>query len=526
MGRTVVFTQNAPHPTNNERDHVSESVITREDTDKEGRNEILRQLAHLGGQFVGDDDITFEGTKFVVPAAMNLRRAHKFLGQRIEADEEEHVIVRDFQYRPLDGAFNTWMTMKELFGAVIGQATYDFFGKNPPEFISIDTGFGESQQVPWGWVTIPMLDDGKMSVGSTRDREKGELFRLVYNGPRKHRYVVEGLFAAVDERLKSHSIYKGKAINGKERPEFLRTGHVNHDAVVYSEDVLDQLKANVWSVIEHTDRTRVLGLPLKRAVLLEGPYGTGKTLASAMTADKAVANGWTFLLCRPGRDGLVQTMQTAALYAPSVVFFEDVDVVAEGASTDKDSVSELLDVFDGMGAKSSEVMAVLTTNHVQKIHKGMLRPGRLDAVISINSLDAEGIQKLVTVSIPARLKDGGDWASTINWSEVTEAMDGFLPAFVKEASDRSVRYMIGRGEQDSVITTSDLVQAAEGLRPQLDLMNGAGEGKSRPTVDAAISDVVETTMETLRVWDNDDDPVGGGQGWKLVGPSAQSKVSQ
>jgi hypothetical protein len=86
-------------------------------------------------------------------------------------------------------------------------------------------------------------------------------------------------------------------------------------------------------------------MPLKRAILFEGDYGTGKTLAAFLTAQIATANGWSFHYCRPGRDNIATVMKTARLYQPAVVFFEDVDTIAEGG--DADDVSQLLDIFDG-----------------------------------------------------------------------------------------------------------------------------------------------------------------------------------
>ena len=46
--------------------------------------------------------------------------------------------------------------------------------------------------------------------------------------------------------------------------------------------------ANVWSLIRHSPKMRELGLPLKRAVLFEGDYGTGKTLGAFLTAQKCL----------------------------------------------------------------------------------------------------------------------------------------------------------------------------------------------------------------------------------------------
>src|SRR3990167_10320825 len=94
---------------------------------------------------------------------------------------------------------------------------------------------------------------------------------------------------------------------------------------------------------------RELGLPLKRAILLDGTYGTGKSLAGYLTARVAETNGWTFLMARPGRDNFLQVMQTARLYQPAVVFFEDAETVTGYESNDL--INQVLDTFDGIQSK-------------------------------------------------------------------------------------------------------------------------------------------------------------------------------
>ena len=46
-------------------------------------------------------------------------------------------------------------------------------------------------------------------------------------------------------------------------------------------------------------------------------------------------------------------------------------------------------------SKDSEIMVVLTTNEVSKIHPAFLRPGRIDAVVSIRPPDTEATVRMV-----------------------------------------------------------------------------------------------------------------------------------
>lgn len=433
------------------------------------KKQLLDALANLGGRLTAEEDVVFEGKKLIVPLGMNMRDAIDFLQDKIAEEEQEMVFSRTFNYRPWDGAYAALNAMKAAFGMVRSAPTPGLFGDTPPKLITINVSATETVQVPWGVLKVPMMRGAKIHLTHTMHDEYGLVFQMHVEGPRKYRFHAEGLFNLVEEELAKNSIYRGKAFDGQPQPQFLDLRGFDKDKVIYGHDTLTQLDANIWAVLKYTDRLKALGQPLKRAVLLEGPYGTGKTLAATWTAKIAEDNGWTFISCRPNRDNLYDVMTTARLYQPAVVFFEDVDLIAD-PDTGHDNVSQLLDVFDGIQAKDTKIMVVLTTNHVEKLHKGMVRPGRLDAIIHIGEWDADGFKRLIQQIVPpGKLGD-------VDYEVVAEAMHGFLPAFAKEAVDRAIRYNLARNFGDlNVLTTEDFVAAAEGLRPQLELMNDARE---------------------------------------------------
>lgn len=451
-------------------------------TDKLDRK-ILDKLAELAGGKFNEDEIAREGSRLVIPSNMTPAKAVKVLNAHIEQQETVTAFGRTFNYRPWDGALAFQRAVKKLTGTSgIGKATFSFFGSNPPQFVTIPTGIDTYEEVPWGTVEIPLFE-GEAFLGGTRDPDLGTLFSINVEAKRKYRSSIQGFFEMIQQELEENSIYRGKAFDGQDMPNFIDLRAIREEEVVYSDNVLMQLDANVWSLLEHTEAMRTNRLPLKRAVLLHGPYGTGKTLAAFLTAKKAIANDWTFVYCRPGKDNLHEVMQTARLYQPAVVFFEDVDTVSDPDGSGRDSVSRLLDVFDGIQAKGTELMAVLTTNHPEKIHKGMVRPGRLDAVIEIGALDQSGVGRMINALVPADNLD-----MDLNLADIYDSMEGFLPAFVKEAIDRATRYSISRngGKMDR-LTTADFVGAAEGLRPQLDMMTEAKEEGQGVTIEDLIS---------------------------------------
>ena len=182
---------------------------------------------------------------------------------------------------------------------------------------------------------------------------------------------------------------------------------------------------------------------------------------------------------------------TARLYMPAVVFVEDIDTQASTA--DADEASALLDAFDGITAKGGELVVLLTTNHFERIHKGMLRPGRLDGVVEVNSLDREGVELLIRAVVNPEKLD-----QDIDFDAVYAAMDGFFPAFVKGATDRAVTFAIDRldGARNYTLSTDDLVSAASSLRPQLEALNEANEGERVPTLDATLTATITSAAQT------------------------------
>lgn len=460
---------------------------------------ILQALAVLGGSLVQEDALVFEGTKFILPTQYEGRipEAVAFLAGYQEQQEAKTDMKRTFQYRPYDVAHAVQSALRTVFGTTgSGVSIQTMFGPIPPEFKTVNTGVDQTTQVPWNRVAFPPLD-GHIDIGATRTHN-GVVGEVTVNAARKHRSRVEGFFTAVEMELKNNSIYKGKAvINGPwDSIQFLDLSKIDRNKVVYGQQVMADLEANLWVPIRHAEELRKMGRPVKRSVLLEGPFGTGKSLAGFLTAQECVANGWTFIFVKPG-DDLNEAMQTAKLYAPAVVFFEDIDVLQ---SDDPDAVSKLLDSFDGISGKGQEIIAVLTTNYKEKIHKGMLRPGRLDAMISIGRLDREGVEKLIKAAVPAEFL-----ADDVDYGDVFMACRGYLPAFISEVATRALNYAMARSgsAKPQKLVTEDFEAAANGLRPQFELMTNAHEVQKPIGLDAAFKSFFENKFEVL---DQDGEP--------------------
>jgi len=418
----------------------------------------------------------------------------------LEAKKREQETVSDFRrvfnYRPHDGAVATAIVLKARYGITMGKAIQTMFGDRPPQVLEIPVGpGGRTVQAPWGRIQIPVIDGGDVFLDDTEHRDYGTIFEIIIRAKRMYAKEIEEFFADVAEQLKNASIYRGKAVAGADELTFIEDlDRFDPGQIVFASGVQNSLDAALFAPLRHPQAYRSEGIPLKRAVLLYGPYGTGKTSVGMMTAKEAVANGWTFVMARPGRDQVADVLTTARLYAPAVVWVEDVDT--DTGSSDPKAVSAMLDAFDGITTKSGEIIVALSTNRIDKVPPGMLRPGRLDYVLEIAGLDRPATEKLIRVVVTP-----GKLAADVDFDAVHAEMDGFLPAFAKATADRARSFAIHRmnGSTDYVLTTGDLVGAARSLHPQLKLHQNAAEPPPLPTLDKVVKNLVTSGVTGMRL---------------------------
>jgi transitional endoplasmic reticulum ATPase len=157
-------------------------------------------------------------------------------------------------------------------------------------------------------------------------------------------------------------------------------------------------------------------------------------------------------------------------------------------------VDGILNTLDGVGTKESEIITILTTNHVDNINKAMLRPGRLDAVLTVTPPDGPTAVKLARQYARGLLDDS-------NALELAgQEMAGMIPAVIREVVERSKLWAIGRAGGDLsklALTADDLVGAAQGMQDHLTLL--AEEQKvPQDTLESKILEVVEgATIECV-----------------------------
>ncbi len=437
-------------------------------------------------------EVIRHGKQLVIPEGMGFQEAIEVLQRRMQFEQEPCEIRETINAFVWDGALALSKAMTELFGWATPEAKEEGFfifkEKKPPTMISVEVDVDQTVLVPMGEFSLPGIEG---RVGTNMIEKDGRIVFEVYaNVLRKYEPQIRELITLARKYAKEESVYRGKAvkitmrsvvIGGREvtMPEikFIDLKHVNEQQLVLSDDVMSAVTTSVFTPIEKSAECRQHGIPLKRGVLLSGPYGTGKTLACYITAKKCVRNKWTFLYCNSA-DELADVVKFAHAYQPAVVFCEDIDRVMDG-ERDAD-MDDILNIIDGIESKNTEIMVILTTNHVEKINQAMLRPGRLDAVINVLPPDAKAVEKLIRLYGKDLIPENADLTAA------AEQLKGKIPAVIRECIERAKLSALKMNEGALILTGEAILDAAVGMRNQLDLLEPKRHAGVRETVERAV----------------------------------------
>lgn len=150
----------------------------------------------------------------------------------------------------------------------------------------------------------------------------------------------------------------------------------------------DFLFKDVQSFWEKKGEYARLGLAHRRAYLLHGRTGTGKTSNAIMLAQRVVAAGG-LALAPVSAEGFVKglpALKACEPERPVIVLLEEFDSMLNSDET------SLLSMLDGESSFGN-VVVVATTNHLERLPARIrARPGRFDQVVEIDHLPKSVVQ--------------------------------------------------------------------------------------------------------------------------------------
>jgi transitional endoplasmic reticulum ATPase len=449
-----------------------------------------------------DVGIEYHGTKITLPAEPHQMRTDEAITalQRFRKAQEEVVSIHEtVKAFPLEGAWAFMKAMQRRYGWVSAKPTPGFFGPNPPVMANVEIGFGEHGQVIWGGFEVPNVE-GQLQTGASAEGGR-RVFCIRGEVKKKYQEEIKALADLTRKIAREESIYRGKAVrvvttekgtlNYDEAPTFIDTSTIRPEELIFPKQLQEEVNASLYTPIEKTELCRAMRIPLKRGILLEGPFGTGKTMASKVAAKKCEENGWTFILL-DRVSGLKDALQLAREYQPCVVFAEDVDRAVSGDNRTA-SMDDILNTINGAESKGTEIITVLTSNEVEKINRAMIRPGRLDAVLTVSAPDAEAAQRLI------RLYGRDLIGKDEDLTAVGKELDGQIPAVIREVVERAKLHALARLQKNEftfTLTGQDLVHAARSMKRHLELLNPPKTTEPTPEqkLGNALAEVVKGTV--------------------------------
>lgn len=376
--------------------------------------------------------------------------------------EQPVTIIRQYNYAPKDIALAFKMLAISRYGEdSLRGGKSRFWSRRSIFYLTIKTGFNQEDKGIIGWVEI---ENSKLFASFTvcPQDEDGFYPEITCLVQPKYRIEAETFLDSIKGYLSEHSIYKGHAI--KVDCDFVDVSGVDESGFIYSPEISQQLKANIWTIIEQPERCAQVKIKRQRKVLLAGTYGAGKTFTALLTAKKAVDKGWTFIYMPPtekwDEKGFLYALELARKYQPAVVFVEDID---HEQRFDSDYIfKKILSDVDGLVSKNDEILMIMTTNRPDKIDGALLRPGRIDRIIHLGKLTKRDIERMIVSAIDKNFLD-----ENIRWNELEKiCLDlNYPPAFVMEIAKDALLLMISENREK--VTTEMLVSSAESLKGQV-----------------------------------------------------------
>ncbi|KAF4357531.1 hypothetical protein G4B88_026910 [Cannabis sativa] len=217
-------------------------------------------------------------------------------------------------------------------------------------------------------------------------------------------------------------------------------------------DLKKKLQQAVEWPIKHSNAFTRFGISPMRGILLHGPPGCSKTTLAKAAAHAAQASFFSLsgaelfsMYVGDGEALLRNTFRRARLAAPSIIFFDEADVVAgkRGASSSSNStvserlLSTLLTEMDGL-EEAKGILVLAATNRPYAIDDALMRPGRFDLVLYVPPPDLEARCEILQVHTrKMRISDDVDLSSI---AEDTELFTGAeLESLCREAGMVALR---------------------------------------------------------------------------------------
>jgi len=250
----------------------------------------------------------------------------------------------------------------------------------------------------------------------------------------------------------------------------------------------DEAKVELQEIIEFLkdpQKFTRLGGRLPKGALLVGPPGTGKTLLAKAVAGEAgrpffsmSGSDFVEMFVGVGASRVRDLFEQGKSHAPCIIFIDEIDAVGRhrgaglggGHDEREQTLNQLLVEMDGFESNDG-VILIAATNRPDVLDPALLRPGRFDRQIVVDSPDVrgrEGILRVHTRKIPlgsdVRLETiakgtpgmaGADLANLVNEAAVLAARRNKTMVDMQDFEDAKDKVMLGVERRSLVLTEAE-----------------------------------------------------------------------
>lgn len=279
----------------------------------------------------------------------------------------------------------------------------------------------------------------------------------------------------------------GKAMNfGKSTAKMTLGGetHITFKDVAGADEEKEELE-EIVDFLRDSSKFIELGARIPKGILLVGPPGTGKTLLAKAVAGEAKVpffsiSGSDFveMFVGVGASRVRDLFDQAKKNAPSIIFIDEIDAVGRhrgaglggGHDEREQTLNQLLVEMDGFGVNEG-IIIMAATNRPDILDPALLRPGRFDRQIVVNTPDSKGREEILKVHSRAKpLADdvdlsvvakstvgftGADLENLMNEAALLAARLGEKKIRMQHIEDSVIKVIAGPEKRSKVVTDKD-----------------------------------------------------------------------
>lgn len=252
---------------------------------------------------------------------------------------------------------------------------------------------------------------------------------------------------------------------GKNRARLNANVNVKFTDVAGAEEEKEELK-EIVDFLKNPQKFTHLGARIPKGVLLIGPPGTGKTLfAKAVAGESNVpffsisGSDFVEMFVGTGAARVRDLFDQAKRNMPCIIFIDEIDAVGRhrgaglggGHDEREQTLNQLLVQMDGF-EKNEGIIIMAATNRADILDPALLRPGRFDRQIYVNTPDVRGREAIFKVH--ARNKPLAD---DISFKVLARMTSGFSGADIENLLNEAA--ILAAREDRKVIVMEDILEA-------------------------------------------------------------------